>query len=293
MKKLLSILLLILSVSATAQPIDTLNLITSLQKEVSTLKVSISRLQQEDARLNLLGLTQSNTLDSLKDVSKTQEESLQTLAKEIGAEISGANKKIEENTSTLSDSIKKRSLTGLLAILFTLVLFIITYGILRGKISKSSSAITKIKEAQNSLDSAQKAMQEESVKLDNKLMELLDNQLKVEKESSDDDHSLVKSIATEVARIEQNLLFMDAKTKGVSNLKNRASAIKSTLQSKGYDIPTLVGETYHEGDNIVPTMELDEELPAGTNVIRRVMKPMILYKGKLIQAAEVVVAYNE
>lgn len=293
MKKLLSILLLILSVSATAQPIDTLKLITSLQKEVSTLKVSISRLQQEDARLNLLGLTHSNTLDSLKDVSKTQEESLHTLAKEIGAEISGANKKIEENTSTLSDSIKKRSLTGLLAILFTLVLFIIAYGILRGKISKSSSAITKIKEAQNSLDSAQKAMQEESVKLDNKLMELLDNQLKVEKESSDDDHSLVKSIATEVARIEQNLLFMDAKTKGVSNLKNRASAIKSTLQSKGYDIPTLVGETYHEGDNIVPTMELDEELPAGTNVIRRVMKPMILYKGKLIQAAEVVVAYNE
>ena len=293
MKKLLSLLLLILSVSATAQPIDTLKLITSLQKEVSTIKVSISHLQQEDARLNLLGLTQSNTLDSLKDVSKTQEESLQTLAKEIGAEISGANKKIEENTSTLSDSIKKRSLTGLLAILFTLVLFIITYGILRGKISKSSSAITKIKEAQNSLDSAQKAMQEESVKLDNKLMELLDNQLKVEKESSDDDHSLVKSIATEVARIEQNLQFMDAKTKGVSNLKNRASAIKSTLQSKGYDIPTLVGETYHEGDNIVPTMELDEELPAGTNVIRRVMKPMILYKGKLIQAAEVVVAYNE
>ena len=42
-----------------------------------------------------------------------------------------------------------------------------------------------------------------------------------------------------------------------------------------------------------PTMELDEDLPVGTQIIRRVLKPMVLYKGEMIQAAEVVVAYNE
>ena len=136
-------------------------------------------------------------------------------------------------------------------------------------------------------------MQEESVKLDSKLVELLDKQLIQPHDNVEEDHKLVLSIATEVARIEQNLAFMDPKTKGVSNLKNRASAIKTTLQSRGYDIPTLIGETYHEGDNMKPTMELDEELPVGTQIIRRVMKPMVLFKGKLIQAAEVVVAYNE
>lgn len=265
-----------------------------LQREVSNLKSTVSRLQQEDGRLKDLCYQQAKELDSLRTKQEQQDENVRMLTDTVKAGISNANQKIDNNVSTLSDSISNRSWFGALAILIAIGLLACAYYILRKRISSGATTIEKIRSAQEGLETAQKAMQEESVKLDSKLVELLDKKITTQpQDNTEEDHKLVKSIATEVVRIEQNLAFMDLKTKGVSNLKNRASAIKSTLQSKGYEIPSLIGETYHEGDNMKPTMELDEELPVGTYVIRRVMKPMILYKGKMIQAAEVVVAYNE
>ena len=86
---------------------------------------------------------------------------------------------------------------------------------------------------------------------------------------------------------------MDEKVKGVSQLKNRAKAILTTLNSKQYDIPDLLGREYHEGDNVIATMELNDNMEIGKNRIKRVIKPQVSYNGRLIQAAEVVVEYNE
>jgi hypothetical protein len=86
---------------------------------------------------------------------------------------------------------------------------------------------------------------------------------------------------------------MDDSVKGVSQLRNRLKSIFATLNSHQYDVPDLVGRTYHEGDNMIGTLELNTDLPAGTNRIKRVIKPQVSYQGKLIQAAEVVIEYNE
>lgn len=271
---------------------DSLRIVT-LQREVSNLKALFSRLQQENGKVRGLYQQQKANVDSLLLGQKQQTENLNILADKIGIGLSETNKNIKISKDSLSSSINTRTWFAFCGILMALALLGVVYFILRKKILSGSSSIDKIKAAQESLESAQKAMQEESVKLDNKLVELLDKKLIQPQDNVEEDHKLVLSIATEVARIEQNLAYMDSKTKGVSNLKNRASAIKTTLQSRGYEIPTLIGETYHDGDNMIPTMELDEELPVGTQIIRRVMKPMVLFKGKLIQAAEVVVAYNE
>ncbi len=107
------------------------------------------------------------------------------------------------------------------------------------------------------------------------------------------DHSLAIAVANELVRIQQNLNHMDPTVKGVSQLKNRTNAILSTLNSKQYDIPNLLGREYHEGDTIIATMEYNEAIEVGRNRIKRVIKPQISYAGKLIQAAEVVVEYNE
>lgn len=293
MKKVLFFVALTASITTYGNTNDSLKIVT-LQREVSNLKSTISRLQQEDGRLRGVYQQQAKELDSLWTNQQQQTENVKTLADKVGADISDTNQKIDSNVSTLSKSLNSRTWFGGFGILIAIGLLVYTYYILKRKISSGATTIDKIRSAQEGLEKAQKAMQEESVKLDSKLVELLDKKITTQpQDNTEEDHKLVKSIATEVVRIEQNLAFMDQKTKGVSNLKNRASAIKSTLQSKGYELPSLIGETYHEGDNMKPTMELDEELPVGTYVIRRVMKPMILYKGKMIQAAEVVVAYNE
>ena len=104
---------------------------------------------------------------------------------------------------------------------------------------------------------------------------------------------MILDIINDLVRMRQNLDFMDDSVKGVSQLKNRIKSIYATLNSNQYDIPDLVGHSYHEGDNMIGTMELNTELPPATNRIKRVIKPQVSYQGKLIQAAEVIIEYNE
>ena len=106
-------------------------------------------------------------------------------------------------------------------------------------------------------------------------------------------HDVVLAIINDITRMQQNLEYMDDSVKGVSQLKNRIKSIYATLNSNQYDIPDLVGHSYHEGDNMIGTLELNSELPPNTNRIKRVIKPQVSYQGKLIQAAEVIIEYNE
>lgn len=91
----------------------------------------------------------------------------------------------------------------------------------------------------------------------------------------------------------QVLENMDNSVKGVSSLRNRLKAIFMSLASNQYEIPDLLGKSYHAGDNMIGTMELNEKIEPGTNRIKRVIKPQVSYQGKMIQAAEVVIEYNE
>jgi len=205
---------------------------------------------------------------------------------------------VNSNLTNATTAIKKNSTLGI--ILFVIVLLFIAAAVylVFKKLIANKSSLGKLQAAQDDLQKAQKAIQEESIKLDSKIVELFQSQIAkadVEKTSttSEPDHSLVISIVNEVARIEQNLGNMDSSVRGVSNLKNRAAAITASLKAKGYEFPKLLGERFSDGDNMIATMELDETLPAGTQIIKRVVKPQVMYKGKMIQAADVVVAYNE
>jgi len=40
-------------------------------------------------------------------------------------------------------------------------------------------------------------------------------------------------------------------------------------------------------------MELDTALEQGQQIIKRVIKPQVNYRGKMVQAAEIIVAYND
>lgn len=105
--------------------------------------------------------------------------------------------------------------------------------------------------------------------------------------------SVILSVINDLVRMRRNLDNMDDSIKGVSQLKNRLRSIFLTLEQGQYEIPDLIGKMYHEGDNIVATFEHNPELPAGSNRIKRIVKPQVSFQGKLIQAAEAIVEYND
>lgn len=270
-------------------------MILSLQREVSNLKSAVSNLRQEDAKLRASYQKQMADFDSLRVVQDRQGEAVEKLAQKVGAGLTEANKKIDDNMGMLSDSIKVRTWLGLLVILFAIILLALAYVILRKRINKDSSSINKIRTAQESLKAAQKAMQEESVKLDNKLIELLDKQVVTQPEGSgtvQPDHSLALKVADEIVRIETNLSRMDESVKGYKQLKKAVERIRTNFLANGYEIVEMLGKPYNEGMKVVANFVSDDTLAEGEQKITGIIKPQINYKGKMIQSAQITVSQN-
>jgi len=112
-------------------------------------------------------------------------------------------------------------------------------------------------------------------------------------ENEEKDHSLVLKVADEVTRILMNLEVMDKNIKGYKHLKKYSASILDNLKAYGYEIPQLIGQNYNSGMNMVATMEFDDSIEEGKQIIKRIIKPQINYNNKVIQTAKVIVAYNE
>ena len=309
MKRLTLLLAIFVTIVTTyATPSDSLKLetlqrtvtsdsvkIANLQTEVTNLKIAITRLKQEDAKLQIQNQKQATDFDSLKAAQNQQDANVNSLATKLDADLLSANKKIDENVGSLSDSLNSRTWFGVGSIFLAIMLLAVVYFILRKKINKGSSSISKIKAAQESLESAQKAMQEESVKLDSKLVELLDKQVANQpKESAGNqpDHSLALKVADEIVRIETNLSHMDESVKGYKQLKKAVERIRDNFMANGYEIVEMLGKPYNEGMKVVANFVSDDTLADGEQKITGITKPQVNYNGKMIQSAQITVSQN-
>ena len=273
---------------------DSLKIVT-LQREVSNLKTSVSRLKHEEGYLRGLYQQQARDLDSLRSNQQLQTQNVKMLADKVGADISDANQKIDNNVSTLSDSINSRTWLGALGILIAIGLLACAYYILRKKISSGATTIDKIRSAQEGLETAQKAMQEESVKLDSKLVELLDKKIEATPTptaNEQSDHTLALKVADEIVRIETNLSRMDTSVKGYKQLAKAVERIRTNFLANGYEIVEMLGKPYAEGMKVTPNFITDETLKPGEQIITGIIKPQINYKGKMIQSAQITVSQN-
>lgn len=297
MKKVLLFVALMASITTYGNTDDSLKIIT-LQREVSNLKTTVSRLQQEDGRLKVLYQQHATELDSLRTLQLQQVEDVKSLADKIGADISDANQKIDNNVSTLSESINSRTWLGAFGILIAIGLLACAYYVLRRRISSGATTIDKIRSAQEGLETAQKAMQEESVKLDSKLVELLDKQLNRSLDENKEpkehkvDHSFALKVGDEIAKIETNLSKMDPDVKGYKQLKQALKRIKDNFNAHGYEIVELLGLDYNDGMPFEAQFVPDDTLPDGKRIISGITRLQINYNGEMIQSAKIVVRQN-
>ncbi len=264
---------------------------------------------------------QSKEIKALKNKAKSQNNQIRVLNEIISAQqthIDSLELQIKDNGEQLSSSIDSMNVakqgmniatSGLISVVntkFTLAIAVAIIAILlallaciiyRKKNKTSTEIVDSFSDDINQLKAMQTALESKLTDADSKTIELLEKNIEIANKAAsqpkEQDHSLAIAVANELTRIQQNLNNMDSSVKGVSQLKNRAKALLATLNSKQYDIPEMLGREYHEGDNIVATMEFNEDLEPGTNRIKRVIKPQVSYKGKLIQAAEVVVEFND
>jgi len=273
--------------------------VTQLQQDIKELKQSNSTLTKELKNQKTDFSKQlDNAKDSIKNLRAEIENSktnIQTLSKDLGVKIQDNKTTAETQIKNVENTVSKNTLYWIIAVLAIALLSVLLFVLLRKQLTKDKTDITA------NIQQTKKALEEEGIKLDSKLIELLASQMQLIKEerksisigTDKPDHSLALKIADEVVRIQMNLTNMDENVKGVSNLKNRVTAIMDNFLANGYEIVDLLNKPYDQGMNLVATMEPDENLETGKQIIKRIIKPQINFKGEMIQAAQVVVAYGE
>ena len=232
-------------------------------------------------------------IDSLQDKCKSLEEAHSTDRENINGKIDAT----DNNVRNSQDLLQSRTLYGAIVVIVILAIIVGVAYWLSKRIKSGTSTIVDVRRAQEALQAAQTKMQEESVKLDNQLLAIVQKQLDASvslanKTTGEPDHSLVVKLADEIARIETNLSKMDKSVRGYKQLVQAKDRMINNVRANGYEIISLLGQEYNDGMQFQTRFVPDESLPEGKRIITGMIKMQVNYNGKMIQPAEIVVSQN-
>lgn len=286
---------------------DSTKKVESLKMEVKGLKTQQERLHKE---LNALSLKNAKTevqMSELQTVNKKLISSIDSLRNEHSIVVANqkADKselvdrigKTNEMVEATENVLSSRTLWGLCGLFILLAAIIVTTIAFVKKLKAGTISIDDVRKAQDALQAAQSKMQEESIKLDNQLLAIVQKQLDASvslasKATGEPDHSLVVKLADEIARIETNLSKMDKSVRGYKQLVQAKDRMINNVRANGYEIISLLGQEYNDGMQFPARFVPDESLPEGKRIITGMIKMQVNYNGKMIQPAEIVVSQN-
>lgn len=290
MKKIiLTLCAVIIAIGANAQ-ID--SIVEFQQVRIATLENQIKELQQADvkfkkadAQLNLRVDEVDKQIEALKAQDEETAGTIACTSNELNKNIQGVSEQAKGETQIVSKRLFISIIVGVIVALLVLLVSLVLYFVMK---KRNTSAFDQIKNAQS-------ALQEESMKLDEKLVELLEKQMAVQKAApaqSEPDHSLALKVADEIVRIETNLSRMDSSVKGYKQLSASVRRIKDNFLANGYEMVDMLGKPYNDGMKVIANFVPDETLKEGEQIITGIIKPQINYNGVMIQAAQITVSQN-
>lgn len=231
-------------------------------------------------------------IDSLQQVINSNSANIQTTANELGVKIDNTHDFANQGIIDLNKTVSHNTLYWIIAILVVALLVLLVFIFLRKQIFKQKTYLD------GNIQETRKALEEEGVKLDNKLIEVLETQLKIINNTNvgteqEADHTLALKVADEIVRIEKNISKMDNDTKGIKPLVKGIERIKDNFKANGYDMVQLLGKEYDDRMIIDVINFIDDDtIPSGKKIITRIIKPQVNYKDVLIQRAQGDVSQN-
>ncbi|NRT14796.1 putative RNase H-like nuclease (RuvC/YqgF family) [Flavobacterium sp. 28A] len=270
--------------------------LVSLNQKLNNQQVIISQQKNELAKLSAKTENQNKLIDSLKIETNKNVQNIRAIANDLGTKIQQTETTAKDSISKLDKDVNTNRLYWIIATLVTLLLGGVIYWLLGKRIATSKTDVeTQIKNTKKSLE-------EESIKLDSKLIEVLDTQLKLKQEEKqitsansniEIDHSLALKVADEIVRIHKNLQQMDSSTKGLKQLSASVQRIQDNFASNGYELVEMLGKEYNEGMKVIANFIPSEDIETGKQIITRIIKPQVNYKEQMIQSAQIEVSIGE
>lgn len=285
---------------------------TDIEKDIRFLTANVKSLQSENYKLKSdvanLHAKLSNANTSI-DVLKNQIQDIEKSTAAIKEEFDQKTDKNEGKITEVSNSLSQKWLLGIIGVLSTLLLSGLLYWLLNkrqqtdkteldGKLENKTSSLKS--DVISEIEKTKKELQQENIKLDLKLIEVLENQLKGNNvgkvvENTDDnstiDHSIPLKVADEITRINAYANTLDPNSQDAKALKSSVKRLINTFRASQYEIIDLLGQKYDDGMKVTVINEIDDsKLGKDERIIVRIIKPLVKYKGEQIQAAQVDVA---
>ncbi len=271
-----------------------------IEKEIDGLKTQINSLRSSNSNLNdEINSLESQieelnvNLDSLNVQVRNTESSINTKSTKLNSRITSTETKTIEKLVKVDETIGKTTLYSIIGVLLAIILSGILYWLL------SKRQRTDKTEVESQLSNAKKSIEEEQIQINTKLAELYNGQMELLRQerkanpSNEIDHSLALKVADEIVKMQMNLAHMDSKIRGHRHLSIAVGNVFDNFKANGYEIIDLLNKPYNDGMNMQATKEPDPSLKEGEQVIRRIIKPEIHFNNKIIQHAQVIVAYGE
>lgn len=270
--------------------------IEGLTSKVNSQQTTINQQRNSLNEITTKATRLESTVDSLGSLIETNRSNINVIADDLGTKIQETGEQAETRISELGGDVEKNRLYWIIATLVTLLLGALMYLFL-GKRIKSSQT-----DVETQIRNTKKSLEEESLKLDSKLIEVLETQLKVQQEETKNqpiatnekaDHSLALKVADEIVRMQKNISRMDADIKGLKPLEKGIERIQANFAANGYEMVNLLNNEYDERMNIdVINFVEDDTLESGKKIISKIIKPQVNFNGILIQRAQVEVSQN-
>lgn len=281
---------------------------TSNNHNISINKVNL-RLDQSLNTIDSL-ITANNNLNRrlttiIEKVNSNLQNEISVISKKTGLlndktklltnNLSESNTKISNNSKDLvstknnlmevSNDLSNNGIKGVIAVSVSLLLILIVYILLNNKWNSETKKI-----AIN-----QKEIIEKQVEDSQKLADWLSDKSSIEltSKSIDTDHSFAKRVADEIVRMSTNLSRMDDSIRGYKQLSASVRKLIQSLNINEYEIVELLNKPYSSGMNLEANFVYKEDIEKGSQIITRIIKPQINYKGKMIQGAQVEVSVND
>jgi hypothetical protein len=271
--------------------------ITQLQQDVASLKSANNKLKIElqNQKTDFAKQLKDSTA-KIKSELQQNEQNINSINQQLGIKITATENNANQKIKTLDDTIGKSTLYWIIAVLTIALLSVLLFGLLRKQLTKNKTDITA------NIQQTKKALEEEGVKLDSKLADLLATQMLLMKEerqavpsskADEVNHELALKVADEIIRIQKNLGNMDAETKGLKQLSASVIRIQDNFKANGYEMIDMLNKPYDLGMKVSANFIPDEALKAGEQIITRIIKPQVNFNGVMIQSAQIEVSQGE
>lgn len=287
---------------------------------IKFLSAKVESLHSGMEKLNEINTTQNNELKILRNKNSQQETDIFDLKENnklyrgqlntLGVSLRENNEAIVEssnnlnnllteettavraNFSRVNETLNRNKLLWIIGILGLLIIAGLIFYFLSKKIKSSETVM------EGQIIKTRSALEEEAIKLDEKLLEILNTQLKLQSvpvaaapaplpSSNGTDHKLALKVADEIIRIQKNLERMDENTKGLKQLSASVKRIQDNFAANGYELVEMIGKEYHEGMKVSVNFIQNEDFDEDKKIITRIIKPQVNFNGTMIQTAQI------